>query len=63
MEPGNVNIALKRLKIERAEFWLYSHGRWRIIDEEYECQKTSMRLLLRMWLAAYAFHVILILAV
>ena len=41
--------------------WFYSHGRWRILDEEYESKKKSMWLSLRMWLAAYAFHIALVL--
>ena len=49
------------LPLAAVVIWLYSHGRWRIIDEEYESKKKSMWLSLRMWLAAYAFHVILIL--
>jgi len=40
-------------------FWFYAHGRWKILDEEYESKKKSMWLSLKMWVAAYAFHVVL----
>jgi hypothetical protein len=44
--------------------WFYRYGRWRIIDEEeYQSKRRSMKLSLRMWLAAYAFHVILVVAI
>lgn len=36
--------------------WLFSHGRWRIVEDEYEEKKKAMRQSLAMWLAAYVFH-------
>lgn len=38
--------------------WLYRYGRWRNIEnDEYQTKRKSMRLSLRMWLAAYIFHI------
>jgi hypothetical protein len=43
--------------------WFYRYGRWRIIDEEeYQSHRKSMRLSLRMWLASYVFHIVLLVA-
>jgi len=45
-------------------FWFYRYGKWKMIDdEEYQSKRQSMRLSLRMWLAAYVFHIILLIAV
>ena len=43
--------------------WFYRYRRWRIIDEpEYQSKRKSMRLSFRMWLAAYVFQVVLLVA-
>lgn len=36
--------------------WFYFHGRWNILDDEYEQKKKAMRQSLAIWLAAYVFH-------
>ena len=43
--------------------WLRFHGRWNIIDDEYEQKKKEMWASLRLWLAAYGFHYILLFAI
>jgi hypothetical protein len=43
--------------------WFYRYGRWRAIEEEeYQSKRKSMRLSLRMWLAAYIFQVVILVA-
>lgn len=44
--------------------WFYRYGKWRMIDDEsYQSDRKSMRLSLRMWLAAYVFHIIVLVVV
>jgi hypothetical protein len=43
--------------------WFYRYGRWRTIEEEeYQSKRKSMKLSLRMWLAAYIFQVVILVA-
>ena len=52
------------LPIAAIMLWFYRYGRWRIINsEEYQANRKSMKLSLRMWLAAYVFHIILLVVV
>jgi len=41
--------------------WFWRYRSWRNVDEsEYQSKRKSMRLSFRMWLAAYVFHVVLL---
>lgn len=50
------------LPIANIIYWFYAYGRWNVADDEYAAKKKDMRLSLRMWIAAYAFHLVLIFA-
>ena len=43
--------------------WLFSYGRFNIIDDEYEQKKKEMKQSLIMWLAAYVFHYFIVFSI